>query len=175
MEGIDVKGVGRGVMVGAVGLCLSLCIGFGAAASQSTDVFVLLLGITTLEGSELAVSPEQAEALLPLVEAWRVKVHRSLRALPEASDINATIQAILTPEQLVRIREMDFSPGDVISLSRGMFDVWMRGCFCPCDVPPRPAEECRTQEREFARMQRAWFIEFADGVIHVLTARATAG
>jgi hypothetical protein len=59
MEGIDVKRVGRGVTVGAVGLCLSLCIGLGAAASQSTDLFVLLLGITKLEGSELAVSADQ--------------------------------------------------------------------------------------------------------------------
>ena len=175
MEGIDVKGVGRGVMVGVVGLCLSLSIGFGAAASQGTDVFVLLLGITKLEGSELAVSANQAEALLSLAQAWRVEVHRSLQALAEASEISAAIRAILTAEQLVRTQEMDLSPSDVISLSRGMFDVWMRGCFCPCDVPPLSAEECRTREREFARMQRARFIEFADGVIHVLTGWASAG
>jgi hypothetical protein len=110
-----------------------------------------------------------------LVEAWRAEVHRSLRALPQASEINAAIQAILTPEQLMRIQAMDFSPFDVVSLSRGMFDVWMRGCFCPCDVPPLSAEECRTREREFARMQRARFIESADGVIHVLTGWASAG
>jgi hypothetical protein len=63
----------------------------------------LALGIVQLEGTENAVTPEQAKALLPL---WELIQSGSLQSDAETNAVVKQIEASLAPEQLSAIADM---------------------------------------------------------------------
>jgi hypothetical protein len=70
----------------------------------------LALGIVHLDGTENAVTPEQAKALLPL---WQVIQSGSLQSDAETSAVVKRIEATLTAEQLSAIAEMQLTFEDM--------------------------------------------------------------
>lgn len=110
----------------ATGLCLAVLVGFGAAASTSTDdLAVLLYGVVRLSGTEVAVSAAQAQQLVPLVEDWRAELQVPPDAPPDMSSAIASIQAVLTTEQLAAIEALNLTPADVVWWMDGGFAGYM--------------------------------------------------
>jgi len=63
----------------------------------------LVVGILSLDGTDLSVSPEQAEALLSLCEAYQVILSENQGSIEERDQILDQIKLILTDEQLKAI------------------------------------------------------------------------
>ncbi len=80
--------------------------GNGAPLPMGTK---LLLGIFKLEGTPQAVTPEQANALLPLWKAVRSLSQSGTVAPQEIEALYAQIQEILTDEQIQTIEGMELS------------------------------------------------------------------
>jgi hypothetical protein len=70
----------------------------------------LVLGTFALEGTEQAISPEQAVALLPL---WRVIQGGSLQSDAETNAVLKQIESAMTAEQLAAIAAMQFTTEDL--------------------------------------------------------------
>ncbi len=69
----------------------------------------LLIGTLRLEGTDLAVDPEMATALLPLWQAARTVYTSDSSAVQEQEAIQEQIMEAMTPEQLAAIQAMDLS------------------------------------------------------------------
>jgi len=70
----------------------------------------LALGTVYLEGSELAVTPEQATALLPL---WQALLQGGVTAQAEVSAVLKQVEGTMTAEQLEAITAMQLSQEDL--------------------------------------------------------------
>lgn len=70
----------------------------------------LMLGTIKLEGTEHAVTPGQAKALLPL---WQAFQSGALQASAERNAVLAQIEAQMTPAQLEAIADMQLTPDDL--------------------------------------------------------------
>lgn len=176
------NGSRSGVKVVVLGLFLALLMGFGAAASQSTDdVSVLLLGVVKLNGSDLAVSAAQAQQLLPLVQEWRAQLDQSWGITRGASATAVAIRAILTPEQLTRIQAMHLSPSDAIRWGGGVIEYWMwrphswGSPYPDEEETPPPSDDAPKGFLAIMPTPENPYIGFADRVIRVLSGWATEG
>jgi hypothetical protein len=72
----------------------------------------LVLGTFELEGTDNAVTPEQAKTLLPL---WKVLQGGSLQNSAETNAVLKQIEGVMTVEQLVAIASMQLSMEDLAS------------------------------------------------------------
>jgi len=70
----------------------------------------LMLGTLKLEGTDQAVAPEQAKALLPL---WQAFQGNALRSSAERNAVLAQIEAEMTPGQLQAIAAMHLTQDDL--------------------------------------------------------------
>lgn len=178
MEDSNVSGSRRGTGAAALGWSVAVLVGFGVAASESTnDVSILLLGVAKLHGAEFAVSAAQAQQLLPLVQARRDHSWGTTRG---ASGTAAAVRAILTPEQLTRIRAMHLSLSDAIRWGGGVVDCRMwrpHSWVCPCsdeETPPSPGSAPSGFLGIMPTLGNP-YIGFADRVIRVLSGWSTSG
>ena len=71
-----------------------------------------MLGMLKLEGTEQAVTPDQAKALLPL---WQAFQGGALQASAERNAVMAQIEAQMTPAQLEAIAALQLTPDDLRS------------------------------------------------------------
>lgn len=89
--------------------------------TESTEIAVpvstqLLIGTFKLEGTDLAVTSEQAGELLPL---WQVVQNISASDSAAQAEMDALvdqIQETMTPEQIQAIKEMNLTPQDTFAL-----------------------------------------------------------
>jgi hypothetical protein len=83
-----------------------------------TDLNTLLIGTVMLEGSDLAVSVEQAQELLPLWKAMRSLMDSDTTADTEIQALTEQIKETMTAEQIDYIESGEFTQGDM----RGLFE-----------------------------------------------------
>lgn len=78
------------------------------------------LGIGTLkmEGSDLAVTVEQAKTLLPLWKALKILSSDTNTTAEEINALNRQIEETMTAEQIIAIKEMTWSSDDMQQLSQ---------------------------------------------------------
>jgi hypothetical protein len=76
----------------------------------------LAAGTLSLEGSELAVSAEQAAALLPLWQAYRALSQSDTTAAAELEALTNQIIETMTPAQVEAIKGMELTQEDLASL-----------------------------------------------------------
>jgi hypothetical protein len=111
-------------------LVLAACSGTAAPAPTGGDVYVsqnlptdydgalavrnqLAMGTLELNQGELAVSAEQAQALIPLWQALRSTQQAGGSAQAEVSALLTQIESSMTPEQLQAIAEMKLTQPDM--------------------------------------------------------------
>jgi hypothetical protein len=70
----------------------------------------LLFGSFILEDTDLAITPEQAEELLPLWKLYRSLVESDTAAEAEIDAVLDSIEDAMTDEQMTTIEEMQFGP-----------------------------------------------------------------
>lgn len=90
----------------------TLTASYPGALSASSQ---LMLGILRLEGSDNAITSEQAKALLPVLQSLQ---GQSLKAEAERSAVWASVEAQLTPAQIKAIADMRLTQDDL--------QTWMR-------------------------------------------------
>ena len=73
----------------------------------------VLVGTLRLDGTEHAVSIEQAADLLPLWEIYRELSSSDTVASAELEALNEQIQEVMTPQQREAIRDMELTQEDV--------------------------------------------------------------
>ena len=76
----------------------------------------LAAGTLSLEGSDLAVSAEQAAALLPLWQAYRALSQSDTTAAAELEALTDQIHETMTPAQVQAIQEMELTQEDLASM-----------------------------------------------------------
>lgn len=124
----------------ATALCIGILMAPAVAARSSSDeVTVVLYGIVRLQGTDQALTSQQAALLLPIVRAWRDELSNSWGwgASSSASCYVGAIQPILTQEQLDRIAAMRLTADAAIRWSGG--SLYYRSWFIrpqPGDMPP---------------------------------------
>jgi len=67
---------------------------------EMDDAAYLILGLLSLDGADLAISPEQAETLLPLSETYQALVSKGTASAGELEEIFRQIRSFLTDDQL---------------------------------------------------------------------------
>ena len=98
----------------------------------------LIVGILSLDGTDLSVSTEQAEAILPLCESYQEIFSENQGSIEERDEILGQLETILTDEQLKAISSIGVDeimtmmaqvgnenmplPGDRMSPGRGGFE-----------------------------------------------------
>ena len=80
----------------------------------------LMLGTLELEGTELAVTPEQAAELLPLWQVSRSLTRSGTGASEEVDAVLSQIQAAMTPAQIEAIAAMQLTRADNQALAQEM-------------------------------------------------------
>jgi hypothetical protein len=107
-----------------VSLMLSAC---GAANESQAETRArgalppmteVLVGTLRLDGTEQAVSIEQAAELLPLWEIYQELSSSDTVASAELEALNEQIQEVMTPQQRDAIRDMELTQEDVLALMR---------------------------------------------------------
>ena len=76
----------------------------------------LAIGTLKLEGTDLAVTAEQAKALLPLWKAVKALSTSETVSMDEVNAVYAQIQEAMTQEQVTAIKEMSINPEDMQAL-----------------------------------------------------------
>ena len=84
-------------------------------AALSTEA-QLLLGSFQLEGTVLAITPEQAAELLPLWQVYNDLVTSDTAAQAEIDALVAQIHETMTEHQLLAIAEMQFTGEDILTV-----------------------------------------------------------
>jgi hypothetical protein len=80
----------------------------------------LMVGTLKLEGSDLAVTPEQAPELLVLWQASRALSRSGTGATEEVTAVLNQIEAAMTPEQIAAIAAMQLTRADIQGMSQAM-------------------------------------------------------
>ena len=158
------SGHGRVVRVAATALCTAVLFGLTAAASTVDDVALLLFGTVRLGDTDVALTAEQAGMLVPVVQTWRQELSRGKARMTVSFN---KIKAILTAEQLSRIRAMHLAASDI--------ERWIE---CTLDLDPcgcgMRSMMGRTPRSPFP-LERIGILHFADQVISLLREWATGG
>ena len=87
-----------------------------AVSGQGLDAFPLMIGTLKLEGTEIAVTAEQAETLLPWWQLLQGMAASDTTAQAEIDAVAKQINAEMTAEQLAYIGAIDFSELDMRAL-----------------------------------------------------------
>jgi hypothetical protein len=102
-------------------------IGQNASSAQTPGAFdpkqmplemKLAVGTFKLEKTDLAVTPEEAKALLPLWKAVKTLGTSDTASQEEVSALYDQIKETMTPEQVQEIEKMELSPDDYNSLMK---------------------------------------------------------
>lgn len=80
----------------------------------------LLVGTLKLEGTDLAVTPEQASELLVLWQASIALSRSGTGATEEVTAVLNQIEATMTPEQIAAIADMQLTREDIQAISQEM-------------------------------------------------------
>ncbi|MCA9933298.1 MAG: hypothetical protein H6662_07670 [Ardenticatenaceae bacterium] len=80
----------------------------------------LLVGTMKLEGTDLAVTPEQASELLVLWQASIALSRSGTGATEEVTAVLNQIEATMTPEQIAAIADMQLTREDIQAISQEM-------------------------------------------------------
>jgi hypothetical protein len=96
----------------------------GASLSESyadalPEASQLLVGTLRLDGTELAVTPAQAQELLPLWEAYRSLSTSQTAAPQETTALVTQIQQTMTDAQMSEIADMKLTTADLQTVFRG--------------------------------------------------------
>jgi len=75
----------------------------------------LLIGTFKLEGTDLAVTPEQASELIPLWQVLQSLSSSDSAAQAEMDALIEQIQETMTPEQIQSIKDMNLTPQDMFT------------------------------------------------------------
>jgi hypothetical protein len=73
----------------------------------------LIIGIYKMDGTAQAITPEQAAALIPLWLSLQEALANTSSAQDQVESLTAQIKAVLTPEQVQAITEMNLTQDDV--------------------------------------------------------------
>jgi hypothetical protein len=93
---------------------------FGGITANTPVDSKLAIGMLKLEGTDLAVTPDQAKNLLPLWQALKTLSSSATTAPEEVTAVFQQIQDTLTPEQMKAIKEMALSQDDMQALMKSL-------------------------------------------------------
>jgi len=86
-------------------------------AGAPGSITQLAVGTLSLEESNLAVTADQATALLPLWQAYRALMQSDTTAAAELQALTSQIKETMTPEQLEAIDAMDLAQEDLAAMT----------------------------------------------------------
>ncbi|RJP46594.1 MAG: hypothetical protein C4583_18630 [Anaerolineaceae bacterium] len=91
-----------------------------SATPTLTGPTLLVLGTFKLDGTEQAVTPEQAAELLPLWQVYQELSTSDTAAQAEIDELEKQIRKTMTDEQIKAINEMNLTPQDSFAIMQEM-------------------------------------------------------
>jgi hypothetical protein len=105
------------------------------AGTNLSKVNMLLVGTLKLDGTDQAVSSEQAATLLPLWQAYRSLSTSQTAAQAEVDSLLKQIESTMTADQMQAITAMNLTSNDMIQLMQSLGSVGPQGTPNPQATP----------------------------------------